>query len=106
MKYYLQVQDKTTPASPVIYKFVYTVDTKSGVEIYSIITPPGEGSKFDSKTRMFDKLAPADLTAAYGAFETDQKKIAPLQKWRVISGWAVSESPADDGFPPWPGARL
>ncbi len=102
MKYYLQVKNtNTNPAE--IYKFVYTVDTKAGLEKYQIQVPPTDGYKYNAVTKVFDKLSAADKGTAYTSFSADQTKSVFLQKWRVITGWAVAESPADDGFPPFPG---
>lgn len=102
MKYYRQVKNGSVVPN-ITYKFVSNVDTKGGVALYTIDSPPLEGYKFDTVTKSFVKLSAADLTKYWTEFDTDQKKLFYLQKWKVITGWAVAESPKDDGFPPWPG---
>lgn len=102
MKYYLQVKNKT-PEPDLVYKFLCDVDTKEGLALYQVLVPPLSGSLYDPITKKFVALMPAALTTAWTDFDTDQKKSVFLQTWSVVRGWAVSESPLDDEFPPWPG---
>lgn len=102
MKYYKQVRDGSAIPN-VTYKFVSNVDTKMGMALYTLDVPPIEGYKYDTVTKAFVKLSAADLTKYWDLFDADQKKLFYLQKWKVLTGWAVAESPKDDGLPPWPG---
>lgn len=106
MKYNMQVQDRTMPAALANYRFICDVDTKMGVDYYSILVPPIDGYKYNSMTKTFVRLTSMELTTAWDAFDADQKKIFLLQKWRTIAWWILVESPLDDGFPPWPGIRI
>lgn len=102
MKYNLQLEDKT-PTPSVKYQFKYDVDTHGGAEMYTIIKPPIAGWKYDTVTKKYVVLMAAELTTASNAFEADQAKPFFQRKWKIGTNWVVTESPADDDIPPWPG---
>ncbi len=103
MKRWVQTEDRTKLMAFETYKFKHDVETYDGIKNYVPVNPPMDAMKFDSVTKKFKTLMPADLKKAFDAFELDKKKPILLRKWAIIKEWTQYESPADDGLPPWPG---